>query len=270
MIIEPTFAKMAPAIIHTPGLFTSHTKDSLERSMNLVHMMGGILFRFSGPQLSSVELRVLQGLVGFAGLQRRGSDVVNADEPLDDVERLLCHRVAIRVTCNQLAEVIGYRANSGSAQSAIRTAIEKLGSVEIGIRSASSLDAPNLSAGRLIVNDTSSRRVDVVLSSVLGAAVHGGRGKYLRTDLLEVRQLGSDAARLLHHRLHWINTGSSRDVSLDKMIGYVWPSMEVSCSAYRTRRQVLRHALSQLIILGWTVTSRGDLFQIGRPAAKAV
>lgn len=103
---------------------------------------------------------------------------------------------------------------------------------------------------------------------VLAAAVHGGRGTYLRTDLLEARRLNSDAARLLHHRLHWINTGCRRDVSLDKMIGYVWSSEEVSASAYRTRRQVLKRALGQLIAIGWSVTSRGDLFHIGRPAAQ--
>lgn len=266
MIITPTFAKMAPAIIHTPGLFISRVKDSLEHSMTLVHMMGGIMFRLSGPQLGSVELRVLQGLVGFAGLQRQGSAV----EPTDDIERLLFHRATLRTTCNQLAEAIGYPANSGSAQGAIRKAIEKLSAVDIAIRSASSLDAPNLSAGRLISNDINSRGVDVALSPVLAAAIHGGRGTYLRTDLLEARRLTSDAARLLHHRLHWINTGTNRDVSLDKMIGYVWPSEEVSASAYRTRRQVLRRALGQLTALGWSVTSRGELFQIGRPAAKPV
>lgn len=269
MIIEPTFAKMAPAIIHTPRLFISHAKDSRERSMNLVHMMGGILFRFSGPQLTSVELRVLQGLVAFAGLQRQGSGVANA-EPSDEVERLLCHSAALRTTCNKLAGAIGYRINSGSAQSAIRAAIEKLAAVEIAICSVGSLDAPNLSAGRLISNVASCRGIDVALSPVLAAAVHGGRGTYLRTDLLEARRLTSDAARLLHHRLHWINTGSNRDVSLDKMIGYVWPSEEVSASAYRTRRQVLRTALGQLTALGWSVKPRGELFQIGRPAAKPV
>lgn len=266
MIIAPTFAKMAPVIIHTPGLFISRVKDRLEHSMTLVHMMGGIAFRLSGPQLGSVELRVLQGLVGFAGLQRQGSVV----EPTDDIKRLLCHRATVRTTCNQLAEAIGYPSNSGSAQSAIRKAIEKLSAVDIAICPESSLDAANLSAGRLISIDTNSRGVDVALSPVLAAAVHGGRGTYLRTDLLEARRLTSDVVRLLHHRLHWINTGSTRDVSLDKMIGYVWPSEDVSASAYRTRRQVLRRALGQLTTLGWSVRPRGELFQIGRPAAKPV
>lgn len=114
------------------------------------------------------------------------------------------HRAALRTTCNQLAQATGYRANSGSAQNAIRTALEKLASVDIAVRSADALDASNISAGRLISSDTSRRYVDVALGPVLAAAVRGDRGTYLRTDLLEARQLESDAGRLLHHRLHWI------------------------------------------------------------------
>ncbi|MDO8072836.1 replication protein C, IncQ-type [Janthinobacterium sp. SUN176] len=265
MITTPIFAKMSPAIVHTPGLFASCAKVSLPDPTVLNHIMGGVMFRFTGPQLGPVELRVLQGLVGFAGLQCPNSRATCEDNPPEDLQRLLCHRAVVRTTTNKLAEVIGYRANSGSAQTSIRRAVQKLASVSISIRQTNLLDTSDMSAGNMISANASSRHIDVELGSILAAAIHGGRGTYLRLDIPETRKLHSDAARLLHHRLHWINTGSTRDVSLHKMIGYVWSDEEVSDSAQRTRRQVLRRSLSELVSSGWSVAERGDLYQIGRP-----
>lgn len=264
MITLPIFAKMSPAIIHTPGLFVSCAKVSLPVPTVLSHVMGDVMFRFTGPQLGPVELRVLQGLVGFAGLQCPNSRATCEDNPPEDVQRLLCHRTVVRTTCNKLAEVIGYQANSGSAITTIRRAVQKLASVSISIRQTNLPDMSDLSVGNLISDEASGRHIDIELGSILSAAIHGGRGTYLRLDLPETRKLHSDAVRLLHHRLHWINTGSTRDVSLHKMIGYVW-SDEVSASAQRTRIQVLRRSIAELVSCGWTVARRGDLYQIGRP-----
>ncbi|MCU6496901.1 hypothetical protein LPN04_03740 [Rugamonas sp. A1-17] len=259
---------MAPAIVHTPGLFTSRAKGRLDLPMALSHIMGRVMFSFSGPQLGPIELRVLQALVGFAGLQQQQPVAIDPSGSLDEVQRLLGHTVAISTTYNQLAEVVGYAINSGSAQTAIRTAIRKLGSVGVSIRQANLVSGPDFSAGNLICDEFSNRHIEVELNSILTAAVHGGRGTYIRLDLPEARQLHSDAARLLHHRLHWVNAGTTREVSLDKMIGYVWSAEDVSASAQRTRRQVLRGSLDELTSIGWSSAPRGDLYQIARPIVR--
>ena len=260
----PTFVKMAPAIIHTPGLFISPAKRSLARPMMLRHTMGNVMFTFSGPQLGPVELRVLQGLAGFAALRRPSLARTGEDKLADDVQKLLRHTAAVCTTKNDLAEVIGYSRESGSAQTAISKALRKLAAVSVSIRRANSFDALDLSAGHLICDVLDSRHIEVEFSPILAAAVYGGPGTYLRLDLLEARQLNSDPTRLLHQRLHWVNSGSNRDVSLDKMIGYVW-SEEVSASAHRTRRQVLKQSLNELTRVGWSVMRHGELYQIGRP-----
>lgn len=266
----PEFAKMAPAICHAPGLFVSRDKNAPEQLMKLNYVVGPLLYRFVGPQLGPVELRVLQGLVALSAMQNFGEETGARDESLDEVQALLSRSAQVRTSYNQLAQAIGYQADSGSAHAGIRKALEQLFAVAVFISRADELGAKDMAAGHLLTRLQSSEArnaIDVALCPILAAAALGGRGEYLRINLDEVRRLKSDPARLLHRRLHYINAGQKpRNVRLDTLAGYIWP-VEANASTHRKRRERVGKAVSELEYrLGWTVKKTADGYLIGRPA----
>lgn len=186
------------------------------------------------------------------------------------MEELLRHQAVTYATGNDLARAIGYQANSGSAKEAIRNALSKMNAVSLSIRQASSSYIQGFSAGHLLqeIPNSGHGAIEVSLSPVLAAAIHAKKG-YLRSELAEACLLKTNPARLLHHRLHWINSGSIGDIYLDNMIGYVWPTAPVCGSTLRTRRQKLLIALKELELAGWSISSTarrdGLMLHIRRP-----
>ena len=66
---------------------------------------------------------------------------------------------------------------------------------------------------------------------------------YSRINMKEVRGLATDAARLLHQRLHWLPTdGEGRVIKLETLCSYAWPA-DVNDNAMRARRDTLAEAL---------------------------
>lgn len=266
----PDFAKLAQPVCHAPGLFVSRSKGGPDQLMKLNYAAGGLLFRFVGPQLGPIELRVLQGLVGLSGKPNYSRISPPEEAVLDKVHALLCRSAEVRTTCNQLARAIGYQSDSGSAHAAIRQALERLFAVAVFVSRENDPGAKDMSAGHLFTklkSKEAGNAIAVELSPLLAAAVLGGRGEYLRVDLDEVRRLKTDPARLLHHRLHFINPGTEpRKVWLDTLVEYVWPEA-ASATTRRKRRERVRAALLELEKeLGWSVVKQGDGYFIGRPA----
>ena len=122
-------------------------------------------------------------------------------------------------------------------------------------------------AGHLLskLSSATGGTLEVELCPVLAAAVLGGRGHYLRVDLTEVRQLKTDPARLLHHRLHWINPGQKGSIGMDKLVGYVWPE-PANAATQRKRHERVRNALIEMSALGWSFVKSGEVYTIKRPA----
>lgn len=231
----PDFAKLASTVVHAPGLFLSRPKGARDELMKLNYQVGALLYRFVGPQLGPVELRVLQGLNALAGPQNRKPAALPPEaEGANRVLALLRSRAIVRTSYNELARAIGYAPNSGSAHAAIRRALERLFSLAVFVSRADEAGSKDFSAGHLFArlhSKESGRTIEVDLCPILAAAVMGGPGEYLRLSLDEVRRLKTDVARLLHHRLHWINAGQERPVLLDTLVGYVWPPEEIALSA---------------------------------------
>lgn len=265
----PTFAKLAQPVCHAPGLFVSKSKGAPDQLMKLSYSVGGLCFRFVGPQLGPGELRVLQGLVGLSGKPNFAHGSPRNEVCLDKVHVLLSSSARVGTTYNQLAQTIGYPPDSGSAHAAIRKALERLFAVAVFVSREDDPGAKDMTAGHLFTKLNSKETgntINVELSPILASAVLGGHGEYLRVNLEEVRRLKSDPARLLHHRLHWINGGQKpRKVWLDTLVQYVWPE-EASASTHRKRRERIREALIELEGLGWSVVKDGDGYTIGRPA----
>jgi hypothetical protein len=268
-VMTPSFAKLAPEVANAPGLFESRPKGHSPEFRTLTYNVGERFFRFVGPRLGAAELRVLQGLVGLAGPQNQRQMTRTDDGLICQAHSPLGRRVTISTSYNELARAIGYPANSGSANAAIRKALENLFMLAVFTGLADAPRSKDYAAGHLFTQLGSKEdggRLEVELCPLLAAAVLGGPGEYLRVSLNDVRKLASDVARLLHHRLHWVNPGQKREVKFTTMLDYVWSDFNVSASTLRTRRQVLRRALEELVSIGWTVENKGELHLIGRPA----
>lgn len=215
------------------------------------------------------ELRVLQALVAIAGPQawRIADSDGPSSEPDDEVTQ--SPALVIVTSYNEIARACGYRANSGSSNTLIRGALEKLFSLSVFLGRSDAPKSLDFCAGHLFTHLTSRDKgglLHVEMNQLLARAVLGGRGKYLRVCLDEVRKLKSDPARLLHHRLHWINAGESRPVCVDTLVAYVWP-VPASGSTQRTRRQIVHRAVRELVdCLHWTFERTDDIYTIGRPA----
>jgi len=266
----PAFAKLAAAVVHAPSLFQSLPKGQIQQQRTLNYQAGELQFQFVGPLLGALELRVLQGLAGLAGPQNHELIVGAKGDPAQEDQEPEVERITISTSYNELARVIGYRANSGSSNSVIRDALETLCSMSVFVGLADAPLSENRAVGTILnqqLDPKDGPSIVVEMCLVLTAAILGGRGQYLRVSLDEVRSLKTDPARLLHHRLHWVNQGCTRDVKISTMMNYVWPNSTESPSTLRTRRQVVRRALNELMGLGWTVFKKaGDLYSIGRPA----
>lgn len=267
----PAFLKLAPAIAHAPGLFQSIPKGACRQLRELKYQAGGLHFRFVGPQFGPTELRVLQGLTGLAALQSEQPTKRAPGDLLERISSVTRERVVIETTYNQLARTIGYQGNSGSSNSAIRSAMERLFLLVVFVGYADAPRSKDFAAMHLFSRIDSQENGDklvVEMCHVLALAVLGGRGEYLRVSLHEVRLLQSDVARLLHQRLHWINPGQSGKVGLETLVTYAWPE-EACASTMRARRRDVRLALKELAEIGWHVEWEDSICTISRPAVSA-
>ena len=75
----------------------------------------------------------------------------------------------------------------------------------------------------------------------------------------EVRRLGSDAARLLHHRLCHLNLGQETEHGVDKLVGYMAGEEASALTRHQWRhaREKLDKALSELERIGWGASDAG-------------
>lgn len=263
----PAFAKLAPLAVHAPGLFRSPVKGDRDKYVCLKHTLGGIDFEIAGPVLGAGELRVLQALAALAkptSPVSRAHRAPSAEETMEMLSKLLSQTRPLKTSYSAVARAAGY-AGGSSARAAVRAAFKRLAGVTI----AATTKTRGLALGHLIQHAVGNENDTLIahLSPVLTAALLGSHGTYLLVSLDEARRLKSDAARLLHHRLHWLNPGTSRSAGLDKLLTYVYPEPCASSSTHRTRRAEVRRAAQELEAAGWSAMPTGpEGFIISRPA----
>lgn len=264
----PAFARMSMAVAHAPSLFQALPKTGKIEYLELRYDVGPLSYRLVGPQLGTTELRVLQALVAIATGRQAWNDpgAVVVSSPLDKVAWLLNQSARITTSYNEIARAAGYAANSGAMTRRIRKALERMYGVQVFVAVVGS--PKDFEAGRLFTQlNGRDDGLCVGMCPVLAAAILGTPGGYLRLDMTEVRRLESDAARLLHQRLHWINAGECREVSIDVLCGYIWPEATGNGSTRRGRRRHLRKALDELSLrIGWRCFEvRPGMISIHRP-----
>lgn len=277
---------MAHPFVHAPGLFQCLPKgEQQKRKLDLTYVIHGKAqqtYKFWGPEpLGALDLLVLQGLVAVATARfyRDGTQCLDGDGVFQKAGLELEGDATAQSTmtarfklCTFLCH-LGYRRPSGDTLIRFRSSIERLSAVTVLVASSRFRGAYRLLSGYQL--DAVTGEVVVCLNPKLTAAVLGNKG-YLRVDLAEVRRLQSDAARLIHSRLHWINAGLSGTVGLDTLVDYAYGGNGEGKRTTRLKREAtIRKALDELRELAWTITEAKDqsskkvVFTISRPLVKA-
>ena len=278
-----THAKMAQPFVHAP-LFRSFERGQQKKlKLDITYTVnskdtGTTTFRFWGPEpLGATDLRVLQGLVAVATRQLLAdgdapgllSDGLSQRSNLKIEGDALEHQViAARFKLTTFARMLGYKQPGQATLTQLRNSIERLAAVTVIV------EKPRFHASYHILSgferDTVNDEVVVGLNPALTAAVLG-QNEFLRVDFEEVRKLKSDAARLIHSRLHWINQGDSRPVAMETLCGYVYSdATKATVASVRQRHRTVRTALKELSALGWSVEQQPALgsLRIRRPVGK--
>lgn len=268
-----THAKMAQVFVHAP-LFRSLEKGQQKKQkLDVAYNVGDTSFRFWGPEpLGALDLRVLQGLVALATYNLPlygGVKSMLRDGRLRkgrlrlDGEAITEKTIAVRFLLTSFARLLGYLRPGQATLTRIRESIERISAVTVVVQRLRSRGSYHLLSGYF--EEAATREVVVGLNPIITRAVLR-KNDFLRVDMSEVRALKSDAARLIHSRLHWINHGAQRGVRLETLCGYLYGDYMVSRSALANRKATVRKALRELQKIGWVVTEiRDETFLVGRP-----
>ena len=125
-------------------------------------------------------------------------------------------------------------------------------------------------------SDEHSETIYVALNPLLTEVILGPAElhRFTLIEMGEVRQIKSDATRIIHQRLcAWIDPGKTRSVKIDTLIGYCYPGADGNYlraekdSTERMRRVAVRKAMAELSTLGWEVGEKAGVFSVGRPKA---
>lgn len=268
--VLPAMAKLHRCVVLTDGLFKGAVKSDkgarpqVERVKDFDN--GNALARYIGPQLGADDLRLLQAVLSLATIApRKGTGGrVSPQPPM----MVLC-------TLEALGRAAGYKAaGSGGVNRVLLNSFARFSKGKFAWESTPAL---SVKGQPLIALEFSDARLphrrgltrgkgratrSLVLHPLLAAAIRAGRAKthFLQLDMNEVRQLTSDAARLLHHRLCHLNLGEEAEHGIDKLVSYVAGQDAGDLSRHQWRHDQVKvdAALEELAGLGWTISDAGE------------
>lgn len=260
--------KLDPAHVSAPGLFRSLNRKKREREHSKLLVVysphadsDGQVLEFHGPEpLGADDLRVLQGILALATLNSKELTNARLEFVEGEVAPVMPERIAVKCSFSHLARTIGYATpSSGATHLTIRECIERMAKVTIFYRASHHGRSVRLDPFiDSYESDLNLNGVNVQLNKLMTVAVLAGRkgDKYLKMRMDEVRLLKSDHARLIHHRLHYLNEGASVHIGFEKLVGYVWP--EVGSPKVDSKRLgLVKKALNELLTLGWSWQPEG-------------
>lgn len=280
------FAQHDPAHCLAPALFRSlsaRSRDSQKLRVTYDFNQATQLVFEGDEQLGPDDLRTLQGLVALGTLSAKQSDYAPTATPTDirrELQKRLISKSAgtsaevqfLRTSYPLLARELGYSSvNGGSTYAKLASSVARLSAVRLTLHTLEA-DSWVERSSQLIAqfeSESAGRELFIALNPRLTTAVRSTKGKqYFRVSLDEARRLKSDASRLLHQRLHFINAGSQKRIELDTLAGYVWATPSENINTQKSRVRTLQKALSELAAIGWSVTSpSAGLYEIARPAS---
>lgn len=293
------YAKHDLMLCSAPGLFRSLEK-SLRKctKLKVSYTYGDESIEFTGPdQLGVTELRVLQGLVALSG--PHGKPI--GPDPNTEIGKILRSEMAltgsastekiIGVTAQgygNLASEIGYavaKNGGGAIYDSIKNAIKRLMTVTIFIKKGKK------EAGFHLISYYHSDNNSNNLNFALNPRLSGGilrKKQFAFLSMTEARALKTDAARILHQKLSWINYGCTRKVTLKVLRDMIYvddsfehedmndlsseerkKAHESRLALLRKRMQTTRIAIRELQNLGWIFSEyKPKKFEITKPEMK--
>ncbi|WP_144636089.1 replication protein C, IncQ-type [Bordetella genomosp. 13] len=268
----PKHAKMAQSIIHAHGLFRSLAPG--ERKQTVLDATFGTsasLVRFTGPDpLDSRDLRVFQGVVALSTQGRVDvKSMMSAAIAIRPQLRLTGQAATSKViattfSLGTLAETAGFAKDCGFNYRQMTESLLRLSKVEVAVERPGFEGSFHLIAERGIESRTG--RISIALNPLSTEAILQ-KGGFVSTRMDEVHRLKSGVARLLHHRLHWINQGVENSVGLQRLCSYAYgDGAASSAAAQRKRQRAVQDALKELPTIGWQVDEPSPgMFDIRRP-----
>lgn len=260
---ELTHARHDQLLCLTPGLFRSVKKgEKGSQQLDVSHKLREkSQIRIFGRELLGVDdMRVLQGLVGLAGLH--GQTLGFKPESHLGVRLRKQLRVrgvaemasALSMTTSylNLGREIGYEGyDGGRLIRQLRQSVRRLAKIYLAVTTEAGTSSFRMLSA--VEGDTISK-LTFALNPQLSASILGGEIQYARIDLVEARRLKTDQAKLLHQRLSaWVDVGRAAKVEFRTLEAYVWGSADSTGSTLRMRRSGIRRALVELIGVGWSV-----------------
>ncbi len=255
-----THARHDPAHCCTPGLFRALQRGSRRtEKLDVTHQFGDTVFQFVGYQpLGGDDLRILQGIVAQTSLDRvllspspsnptavllrKG---LNASGDAEDKDGIVC-----QLCLRSLLHEVGMCSSSGSNLVSAKASLKRLASVTLFVTKGTMTASYHMLS---YATDEDTKLLHVALNPRFAEAILGVT-KHTRIDLAEVRKLKSDTARVIHQRLcGFVDSGTSRKVSVDTLCKYAWHDPARSTASERKRRVRIHKAVAEIGVCGWRV-----------------
>jgi hypothetical protein len=274
LMYELTHARHEPGHCLS-GLFRSIKKGERKKSkLDVTYKSGDTTLRFVGFEFLGVDdLRVLQGLISMGGPSKLrlkldgsakteiGRILAVALNPRDYAKNLVARY--IETTIYKLMKEIGYKSDDKKQYKVVENSLIRMSNVTLFVEIGDIIWSSHLLSFSL---DKKSKELSVALNPLVTRAILG-EVRYTWIDMNEVRKLKTDAARLIHERLcAWVDQGkTSLPVSIDTIIGYVWPD-KATDGTIRKRRFDARKALQDIVETGWKMEEiKKGVFKFTRP-----
>lgn len=270
-------AKLAPGVIHMPGLFViaNPSEESLTPRLSASQKVGQMKYQFTGPeQLTVVDLEVLLGLIALAGVQThsyKSHRQLTGSNPDTRLRQMLTKQLVVRTTCSELARELD-RAAGGTTWPLLKQSIDRLSDVRVSIKpvyGTSNDDSPLVTRLR---PDGSKDSIALNLSPVLAAAVLGGPGEFIQVNMEVFRSLRdkSGVACALYFRLHSFYAGQDHTVTVDRLVKLVYGDYVPQASLRKYRSRVKAAMLKIRDRARWPAEVENGVCRFHRPGKAAV
>lgn len=257
------------------SIFRSLPKGAKRTSkLDITYKFGDETMQYMGIDILGVDdMRFFQTFVALAGPSEAfvkldgsartelGQYLASAMNPKNYATKMQAIMVK-ETTFYKVLKEAGYNPNKPENVKSLNASLKRLSNVTLHVDSKEYIFSSSLMAYSI---DKETNHLSILLNPIVSRSIVGRR-VYTWIDMNEVRSLKTDPARLLHERLcAWIDGGETRQVSIDKVIAYIYPDKATE-STTRKRRERARKALLEIAKTGWKIeeSSKG-ICTITRP-----
>jgi hypothetical protein len=274
IVYDLSHARHEPGQCHA-SIFRSLPKGTKRTSkLDITYKFGKESLRFVSFEILGVDdMRFFQVFVALAGPSESfvrldgsaktdlGKLLATALNPTNDAQNMYA-RIVKKTSFYRVLKEAGYDPEQKKNIENLKRSLFRLSNVSLQVNSTERIFSIHLMSYEI---DKATNELSIALNPLVTESITGKR-RYTWIDLNEVRSLKTDPARILHERLcAWIDRGKTKQVSLDKILGYIYPDKATE-NTIRKRRYTARKALQEIADTGWKIeeSSKG-ICTITRP-----